>query len=353
MPACLHIIKNAQPECTGIVRLVTCLARHSERLGYSVSILFLGDGPLTEQLKEAGTWASAIHWRASRSDLAGAWRVWRWLRKNPPTVVHVHHGGCSLRILCRMAGARAVVQHLHSRIIEPEGNSISHLSFRGADAVVACSQAVADCVRESHPEVIYSGVETGLDPPSPPDGGGPLIVGVLTRLIPLKNVEAAIKAVACLAEHEIEVQLEIAGTGPSEPALRELARSLKVSQRVHFLGWQTEIQSLLKRWDVLAVPSLEEGLPVSVLEAMAAARPVVASRVGGLGELVVDGVTGILLAPDDTDALVASLANLAGDRQKLIFMGREGWQRAQEHFSAGLMARRTTELYDRLLNRKV
>ncbi len=306
-----------------------------------------------EPLREAGIRASAIPWNASRSDLVGAWRVWQWLRKDPATIVHVHHGGTSVRILCRMSGARAVVQHLHSRIIEPEGNSISHLSFRGADAVVACSQAVADCVPESRPEVIYSGVETGSDPPSSPDCAGPLIVGVLTRLIPLKNVEATIKAAAFLAEREIEVCVEIAGTGPSEPALRELARSLKVAQRVRFLGWQTDIQSLLKRWDVLVVSSLEEGLPVSVLEAMAAARPAVASRIGGLGELVVDGVTGMLFAPDDTDALVACLADLACDRRKLASMGREGWKRAYEHFSAELMARRTTELYDRLLSRKV
>jgi glycosyltransferase involved in cell wall biosynthesis len=86
---------------------------------------------------------------------------------------------------------------------------------------------------------------------------------------------------------------------------------------------------------------------------MAAARPVVASRIGGLGELVVDGVTGMLVAPNDTDALVGCLANLARDRQKLNLMGREGWRRAHEHFSAELMARRTTELYDRVLNRKV
>jgi glycosyltransferase involved in cell wall biosynthesis len=353
MPACLHIIKNAQPECTGIVRIVTCLARHSERFGYNVSVLFLGDGPLIEPLREAGIRASAIPWSASRSDLAGAWRVWQWLRKNPAAIVHVHHGGTFVRILCRMAGAQAVVQHLHSRILEPDGGSISQLSFRGADAVVACSQAVADCVRESRPEVIYSGVETGSDPPASPDCVGPLIVGVLTRLIPLKNVEATIKAAACLAEREIEICVEIAGTGPSEPALRELATSLKVDQRVRFLGWQTDIHSLLKRWDVLVVSSLEEGLPVSVLEAMAAARPVVASRIGGLGELVVDGVTGTLLAPNDTDALLECLANLARDRRNLISMGREGWKRAHEHFSAEVMARRTTELYDRLLNRKV
>jgi len=350
MPACLHIIKNAQPECTGITRLVTSLARHSEPLGYNVKVLFLGDGPLLETVRHAGIRASAVSWTASRRDLAGAWRVWRWLRKHPAQIVHVHHGGTAVRIICRMAGTRAFVQHVHSRILEPEGGSISQLSFRGADAVVACSQAVADCVRGSHPEVIYSGVETGSEPPSPPDCAGPLTVGILTRLIPLKNVEAVIKAAACLARRDIGIHVEIAGTGPSEPALHELAKSLAVTDRVHFLGWQTDIPSLMKNWDLLAIPSLEEGVPISALEAMAAARPVVASRIGGLGELVVDGVTGMLLAPNDTEALVACLANLAGDRRKLILMGREGWTRAREDFSAELMARRTTELYDRLLN---
>ncbi len=353
MPACLHIIKNAQPECTGIIRLVTCLAGYSERLGYNLSVLFLGDGPLIETVRDAGIRASAISWNASRRDPAGAWRVWQWMRGHPAEIVHVHHGGVLVRVLCRMAGVRAVVQHLHSRILEPDGDSISHLSFRAADAVIACSQAVADCVPESRPEIIYAGVETGSCPPPPSECEGPLTLGVLGRLIPLKNVGAVLKAAASLAEREIEVRVEIAGTGPSEPALRELAKSLEVTQRVRFLGWKTDIPHLLKSWDVLVVPSLEEGIPISVLEAMAAARPVVASRVGGLGELVVDGVTGRLLAAGDTGALVDCLANLAGDRRKLALMGREGWKRAYEHFSAELMARRTTELYDRLLNRKV
>ena len=353
MPACLHVIKDAQRECTGIVRLVMSMAGHSQRFGYTSYVLFLGDGPLIETVNDAGIRASAMPWSASRSDPAGAWRTWHWMRRNPTEIVHVHHGGVFLRILSRMAGAQAVVQHLHSRILEPDGNSISHVSFRGVDAVVACSQAVADCVPEMRPEVIYAGIETGSCPPPPSAGEGPLTLGILGRLIPLKNVEAVLKATACLAEHEIEVRVEIAGGGPSEPALRELSKNLQLTQQVRFLGWQTDISGLLKTWDILVIPSLEEGIPISALEAMAAARPVVATRVGGLGELVVDGVTGMLVAAGDTDALVACLAKLANDRQKLTLMGREGWERAHKHFSAEKMARRTTELYDRLLNQKM
>jgi glycosyltransferase involved in cell wall biosynthesis len=251
-----------------------------------------------------------------------------------------------------MAGARAVVQHLHSRILEPASTPVSQRSFRAADAVVACSHSVADCFTSPRPEVIYAGIETGSHPPAPPDSGGQLTVGVLTRLIPLKNVEAVIKAGARLMERGVGMRVEIAGTGLSEPALRELAKNLGVTDHVRFLGWQTDTESLLRSWSVLALPSFEEGLPMSVLEAMAAARPVVAGRVGGLGELVVDGVTGRLVAAGDTEALAGCLAELAGDRPKLVQMGREGWKRAHEHFSADVMARRTTELYDRLLNRR-
>jgi glycosyltransferase involved in cell wall biosynthesis len=351
MTTCLHVIKNAQPECTGIARLVSYLAKYSGPFGYDVSVLFLGDGPLVEAARNSGIRANAISWTASRSDPVGAWGFWRWMRTHPAEVVQLHNGGVLLRTLCRMAGARAIVQHLHGRVLEPSGVSISQLSFRAADAVVACSNAVADCFSESRPEVIYSGIETASEPPPASDNKGPLTVGVLARLIPLKNVAALIEATAILARHGIEIRAEIAGTGPLELSLREIATSLGIKERVRFLGWQADIQSLLKRWDVLAIPSLEEGFPISALEGMAAARPVVASRIGGLGELVDDGITGMLFDAGDTDALVRSLAELASNREKSALMGREGWKRVREHFSAELMARRTAELYDRLLNR--
>jgi glycosyltransferase involved in cell wall biosynthesis len=149
----------------------------------------------------------------------------------------------------------------------------------------------------------------------------------------------------------IEVRAEIAGSGPSESALRDLVGSLGVAERVRFLGWQVDVDRLLASWDLLVIPSLEEGFPLSALEAMAAARPVVASRVGGLSELVVDGVTGRLVPPGDTEALVRCIAEMASDRRRLSLMGDEGWKRVRGHFSAELMARRTVELYDRLLHR--
>jgi glycosyltransferase involved in cell wall biosynthesis len=303
-------------------------------------------------MKDAGIPASAISWAANRSDLAGAWRVWRWLRKHPAKIAHVHHGGLTVRALCRMAGAGAIVQHMHGRILEPSGASVSQLNFRAADAIIACSQAVADCLPGRHAEVIYAGVEIGSHPPATAAPTGPLRLGVLARLIPLKNVESVINATARLSAMGIEVQTEVAGSGPSESALRDLVASLGLAGRVRFLGWRMDVDRLLASWDLLVIPSLEEGFGLSALEAMAAARPVVASRVGGLCELVVDGVTGRLVPPGNIDALVRCIAELASDRQRLAFMGDEGWKRVRKHFSVELMARRTAELYDQLQARQ-
>jgi glycosyltransferase involved in cell wall biosynthesis len=302
-------------------------------------------------MHEAGIPASAVSWAATRSDLAGAWRVWRWLRKHPADIAHVHHGGLTVRTVCRMAGVGAIVQHMHGRIFEPSGASISQMDFRAIDAIIACSQAVADCLPRGRAEVIYAGIEISSHPPPTAVPTGPLKLGVLARLIPLKNVESMIQATARLADMGIEVQTEIAGSGPSESVLRGLVASLGMADRVRFLGWRMDVDRLLASWDLLVIPSLEEGLPLSALEAMAAARPVVASRVGGLPELVVDGVTGRLVPPGDTDALVRCIAELASDRQRLALMGGEGWKRANRLFSAVRMAQQTSQVYDRLLGK--
>jgi glycosyltransferase involved in cell wall biosynthesis len=313
MPTCVHIIKNAQPECTGITRLIADLAQRSGSYGYQASILFLGDGPLVAAMKDAGIQANAIPWTGSYDDPAGAWRVWRWMRKHPAEIAHLHRGAGSLRLLCRLAGAKAVVQHVHGPTLEPHSNPASELRFGGADVVIACSQSVADALRGCAPEVVYAGIEMQADPPSGPPLSGPLRLGVLSRLVPLKSVDTVIEATARLTQMGIDVQTEIAGTGPSESALRELATSLGVAGRVHFLGWQQDVAPLLSSWHILLMPSLQEGLPVAALEAMKAARAVFASRVGGLSELVVDEVTGRLFAPRDTDALVRCIAEIEKD----------------------------------------
>jgi glycosyltransferase involved in cell wall biosynthesis len=350
MPTCVHILKNAQPECTGIIRIVTDLAKRSRAFGYEIWVLFLGDGPLVNAMQDAGIEATAISWTGDRSDLTGAWRVWRWMQERPIDIAHLHHGGVSVRALCHLAGATAVIQHVHGEILEPDLNSVSQLRFNAADAVIACSQAAAEILRGCTPEVVYAGIEVGDCPPSAPPLLGPLRLGVLSRLVPLKNIEVVIRATARLAQMGIDVETEIAGTGPSESALRELATKLGVDSRVRFLGWQGDVGALLSTWHLLLMPSMHEGFPLAALEAMGSARAVFASQVGGLCELVADEVTGRLLPPGDIDQLVLSIAEINNDRERLTCMGTKGWERAKKLFSLDRATRSTIQLYNRLLN---
>jgi len=354
--ACVHIVKCAEFECMGICRIITALAKQAASFGYEISVLFLGDGPLLEMVRAAGVQASVVPWTGDRSDAAGALRVWSWLRRRRIKIVHLHQGGLLSRAVCRMAGVDAVVAHLHSLMLEDEGAQTSSQSmrFRGADAVIACSQAVADRFPRCNAEVIYTGIECDPEPPPPSFPSEPLKLGVLARLDPHKNIEALVEATARVAQRGIEVVTEVAGDGDVETAisLRELVTQLGISERVRLLGWRTDVKSLLASWDMLAIPSIEEGLPLSALEAMAAARPIVAYDVGGLRELIVDGVTGRLVAPGDTDALASCIVEMAGDRQRLAQMGIEGWRRVRSEFSAYTMAKHITDLYNRLLGRE-
>ena len=347
---CVHIVKSARPECTGICRIVLDLAKLTGPLGYETSVLFLEEGPRVAIAQKESISASSIAWSGHPSDLRGAWQLWRWLRKQPVDVVHFHHGGRAARAISRLAGTRAVVRHVHwnsQRIRECFGGR--HRGRGRGDC--HCSQAVADGIRGCRAEVIYAGVAMGSEPPPAAPVTGPLRIGVLSRLIPLKNVEAVIEAAAALTREGIAVEVEIAGSGPSEAQLRALAARLGVNELVRFLGWRTDTRELLASWNLLAIPSLDEGFPVATLEAMAAARPIVASETGGLCEQVVDGVTGRFFPRGNADALVRSIAELAGDREGLVAIGVEGWKRAREHFSVDATARKTTELYDRLLDR--
>jgi glycosyltransferase involved in cell wall biosynthesis len=344
---CVHVIKSAQPECTGICQIVRGLAQNAPSQGYEITVLFLEDGPLKEQLQRQGIAAHTIPLRNIRS----ATNLCFWLRKNRAQILHLHWGGRTLRMLGRLGGARILIQHVHGRIDEITGAVSDNLHFPGVDAVIACSQAVASSVRLHRTEVIYAGVETEPAPPSLMLHTGPLQVGVLSRLTPIKNIETLLLAASRIGDGNVAVRFNIAGAGCSEASLRNMAAQLGISDRITFLGWRDDVRELLSSWDVLVITSLDEGFPIVALEAMAVARPVLANQVGGLPELIVPGVTGELIRPRDTEALANCLTKLAKDREALARMGYEGWKRARHQFSVEAMARNTTRLYNRLLGR--
>jgi len=196
-------------------------------------------------------------------------------------------------------------------------------------------------------------VHYGIDPNGEPAAYAPsprlLCVG---RLVPIKGHIVLLRAFAEARRELPELQLEIAGRGPLEPALKALVRELGIADSVHFLGHVNPIQAAIERAAMVVVPSMGEGFGMVALEAMERARPVIAAAVGGLGELVRDGETGLLVAPADPAPLRDAIVTLAGDRELAGSMGEAGRRRALSRFLQTFCTERTELLYEGALRRR-
>ena len=160
-----------------------------------------------------------------------------------------------------------------------------------------------------------------------------------------------LRAFAEAREQLPSLELEIAGRGPLEPALKALVRELGIADSVHFLGQVSPIQAAIERAAVVVVPSMGEGFGMAALEAMERSRPVIAADVGGLGELVRDGETGLLVPAGEAAPLRDAILKLAGDLELAREMGAAGRRRALSRFLQSFCTERTELLYEGALDR--
>jgi glycosyltransferase involved in cell wall biosynthesis len=348
----LHLLGTARLEAAGIVRIVAQLAGGLNPDRYQLHAWFLGgEGPLGAELEAAGARVRMVDWRDGVRDPLGAFEFWRLLRRHRFAVVHQHYGGRSVRWLARRAMRCAIVVQLHSYVAESRGLTPVRLRVRQADRVIAVCQAIANSVTNARPRVVYPGLQVDDNDKAPAERhpGGALTVGTAGRLVPVKGIDCLLRAVSLLRPEFPNLRLEIAGTGPQQAALERQVRSLGLQGPVNFLGWRTDTEAVLKRWDVYAQPSLEDGFPVAALEAMAMGLPVVASAVGGLPELVADGQTGWLVPPGNPEALAGRLRTLLADPALRRAMGENGQARVRRNFSRDQMVASISEIYEELL----
>jgi len=173
------------------------------------------------------------------------------------------------------------------------------------------------------------------------------IVLTLARLARQKGIGHLIDA----AVRVPQALFLIAGEGPERVQLEELASARGIRNRVVFLGHRRDVPELLASCDLFVLPSLYEGLPVSVLEAMAAGKPIVATRIGGTDEVIQDGQTGLLVPPADPESLAQAIQRVLTDRLLAQRLGAEARARVRKEFSAETVAARTVEIYEELMKR--
>jgi glycosyltransferase involved in cell wall biosynthesis len=229
---------------------------------------------------------------------------------------------------------QAIVHVSESQALEAAGLGLAppqrnHVIVNGIDAERVAGAAMT---REAARESLH------LEPEA-------LVIGTMARFDPVKALDALLRAFAIVANAQPDARLVLLGDGPGASRLRSLAAALGIEARVRFPGFVPEASRLLPALDLYASASRKEGLPLALLEAMACGLPVAATRVPGHMDVVEQGVTGLLVAPDDRHALGRAMCDLMTEPAGRKAMGQAGRQRVLNRFAASRMAAETADLY--------
>ena len=270
-----------------------------------------------------------------------------------PAVLHAHlfaSAAAAVHAVRDLPVPIVVTEHTEGPWRDRRANAVCGVVYRQADHVVAVSSAIRDLLVTDYgvaPERVEVLLPTTATPPaagSPsPDPGRP-VVGVVGRLVPEKGVDVFLRAAALVSGVVPQAAFLVVGDGPLRPDLEHRAAVLGLSGTVTFTGYRSDATRLLAGLDVLAVPSRSDGSPLVVCEAMAAGVPVVASRVGGLPDLVEDGGSGLLVRPGEAEDLARALVSLLLDPEAARRLGARGRALAATRSHEQLVDR-MTQLY--------
>jgi glycosyltransferase involved in cell wall biosynthesis len=293
----------------------------------------------------------------------------RLMKTLPAGVVHTSLFSANWRgaLAARAAGVPAVVGSVRNvgSWMGPVRRAVERAATSWADAVVVNAAAVARFMVEevgARPDrirVIANGVDVDSFRPrrdGDPDlraglwpAGGAEVVGAVMTLTAKKNPEDFVAAAARVAALRPAAKFLIAGEGPLRAEVASRIAGAGLAGRFLLLGLRRDVPDVLRALDLLVLPSAREGLPNVVLEAMATGLPVVATSVGGTPDLVLPGVTGLLVPPGDPGALASAILAVLGDPAAARRMGAEALRRVREAYSLDGMVRRTEALYEELL----
>ena len=337
--------------------LLSLLPRLKER-GWDIRFLMLhehepGAWEFADALTARGVPLDEIPLRADVDPVAFI-RIVGYLARRRPTILHTHlvHADVYGQLTGAVTGVpvRISTKHGFNEFRENRGFALGDRAIASlAHAHIAISRGLARYLEEVEGfdgesfEIVHYGIEPN-GTPRRFAGGEPRLLCV-GRLIPIKGHIVLLRAFAEARRQVPGLRLDIAGRGPLEPALRALAKELELEDVVRFLGYVAPIQRAIEDAAVVVVPSLGEGFGMVALEAMERSRPVIAAEIGGLGELVDDGVTGLLVPPGDADGLARAIVRLAGDLGAAARMGEAGRRRALDQFLQDRCTDRTEILY--------
>lgn len=354
----LHLIGCCQ--VGGLERVALSLvSRLRAEFDFRVVAFDDATGPLRESFESEGAPVTFLR-RSPGVDLAYPFRLARYMRREGIDVVHCHNGtalfyGVMAAIL---APGRRVVFTAHDRSVpQVRVRPIQKLLGRRTSWAVAVSDLgrrdllSVDGFREERVVVVHNGASAGeAETPAGARAAlglpaGAEVVGTVARLQAEKNVPLLIRAFARVAARRPSAWLVIAGDGGDRARCEDAARESGCPERIRILGTRRDVARILSATDVFALSSDREGLPLAVLEAMGAERPIVSTDAGAIREVVSDGVNGRIVAPRDEAAFASALEELLSDPVRAREMGRKGRETYLRGFTLERMADRYGRVY--------
>jgi glycosyltransferase involved in cell wall biosynthesis len=313
------------------------------------------------------------------NDLRAMFKLARLIRSERPQILHTHtaKAGAVGRIAALLAGdARPpiIVHTFHGHVLRGYFDPVTTLGFKTLERWLARSTtrliAVSPEVRDDlvrlgvAPAEKFAVIRLGIELGERVGGGeearremrrqlgvreDAFVVGWVGRMTAVKRTDDVLLAFRELLDRGVDAWLCLVGDGPDRTQLEQRAHELGVVRRCLFVGYQDDVAPYYAAIDALLLPSVNEGTPVSVIEALAAERPAVATRVGGVPDVVRDGVDGYLVDVGDAAALADRLAELANDPAQRDAMGREGRSRVLERYAVDRLVDDIDRLYRELL----
>ena len=333
------------------------LLGYLSRRGHRNHLLGHPEGPLFREARGSGVEAFPLTVR-NDIDFRPVFSLKRLIRKERYDIVHFHTKrahALSLWLGRIGPGIRYVVTRRMDYPVKRNWYN-DYLYNRQVDGVVAISRKIVDLlveggVRSERIRLIHSGIDPapfGKGDASTADAA-PTVIGTVAVLEERKGHRFLLEAAALLKQQGHRLKYRLAGEGSERRRLRQLVLEKGLQEEVEFAGFVSDIPAFLSAIDIFALPSLYEGLGVAVLEAMAAGKAVVATRAGGLPELVDDTITGVLVPQQDSRALARAIETLIRQKALVRQMGARGRERVLRHFTMEQMAKKNEDYYYELL----
>ena len=342
----------------------TGLLLRLDRSRHEVRALSLSAGSAVQRLRSLGVEVDVLD---EPDDERAAIKLARWLRRNEIDLVHAHMYRAEVvgTRAAVAAGTPVIVATVHSsRVRSAEDRALLASLTPAMDRLIVPSESIARKVRAEGRDARFAAIPNGVDlsrfasPVSPCrlrsefsiPGDAPLL-GVVARLEPEKGHRHLVAAMPAILDAAPGAWLAIVGEGSEADALRAQAASLGIAGRVVFTGRRDDVTAITADLTIALLPSLREAQGISILEAMALRRPVVAAAVGGIPEVITDGLDGLLVPPADPAALAAAVVRLILDPGLRRRIGEAGYRTVADRFSIDAQVRRVEEVYDEELAR--